>query len=83
MPQKYFDLFKCVHFSIVVFKVHYGLSFFYCFHFIFFVKDIFREFGFAFCVSEVFPMFFKSSVGSSYIKFVAFGACEFINLLLL
>ena len=37
-------------------------------------KDMFREFGFAFCISEVFPMFFKScvevSVGSSYIKFV-------------
>ena len=36
-----------------------------------FVKDMFREFGFAFCISEVFPMFFKScvevSVGSSYI----------------
>ena len=43
-----------------------------------FVKDMFREFGFAFCVSEVFPMSFEScvevSVGSSYIKFVAIGA---------
>ena len=33
---------------------------------------MFREFGFAFCVSEVFPMFFEScvevSVGSSYIS---------------
>ena len=42
---------------------------------------MFREFGFAFCISEVFPMFFKSwvevSVGSSYIKFVAVGACQF------
>ena len=39
------------------------------------VKDVFREFGFAFCVSEVFPTFFEScvevSVGSSYMKFVA------------
>ena len=43
---------------------------------------MFREFGFAFCVSEVFPMFFEFcvevSVGSSYIKFVAVGACQFI-----
>ena len=35
---------------------------------------MFKEFGFAICVSEVFPMFFKScvevSVGYSYIKFV-------------
>ena len=42
-----------------------------------FVKDMFREFGFAFSISEVFPMFFEScvedSVGSSYIKFVAVG----------
>ena len=41
-----------------------------------FVKDMF-------CVPEIFPMFFEScvevSVGSSYIKFVAVGACEFIN----
>ena len=48
-----------------------------------FVKDMFREFGFAFCVSEIFSMFFEScvevSVGSSYIKFVAVGACQFIN----
>ena len=39
-----------------------------------FVKDMLREFRFAFCVSEVFPMFFEScvevSVGSSYIKIV-------------
>ena len=45
---------------------------------------MFREFRFAFCISEVFPMFFKScvevSVGSSYIKFVAVGACQFIRL---
>ena len=45
---------------------------------------MFREFGFAFCVSEVFPMFFvycvEVSVGSSYIKFVAVVACQFINL---
>ena len=38
---------------------------------------MFREFGFAFRVSEVFPMFFEScvevSVGSSYIRFVAVG----------
>ena len=38
-------------------------------------KEVFREFGFAFCVSEIFPMFFKSfvevSVDSSYINFVA------------
>ena len=43
------------------------------------IMDMFREFGFAFCVSEVFPMFFDScvevSVGSSYIKFVAVGTC--------
>ena len=42
---------------------------------------MFREFGFAFCVSEVFLMFFEScvevSVGSSNIKFVAVGACQF------
>ena len=53
------------------------------FYFMSFVKDMFREFGFAFCVSEVFPMFFKSCVevyiGSSYIKFVAVGACQFTN----
>ena len=40
-----------------------------------FVKDMLREFGFAFCISEILPMFFKSyvavSVGSSYVKFVA------------
>ena len=46
---------------------------------------MFREFVFAFCVSEVFPMFFESSVevsvGSSYIKFVAVGACQFIKVL--
>jgi len=40
---------------MVVFKV-------YCFNFMSFVKDMFREFGFAFFVSEVFPMFFKSCV---------------------
>ena len=38
-----------------------------------FVKDMFRKFGFAFCVSEIFPIFFEScvefSVGSSYTKF--------------
>ena len=47
-----------------------------------FVKDIFREFGFAFCIPEIFPMFLEScvevSVGSSYIKFVAVGSCQFI-----
>ena len=47
---------------MVVFEVYYGHSFFYCFHFMSFVKDMFREFGFAFCISEVFPMFFKSCV---------------------
>ena len=49
-------------------------------------EDMFREFGFAFCVSELFSMFFEScvevSVGSFYIKFVAVGACQFINPLL-
>ena len=48
-----------------------------------FLKDTFREFGFTFCLSEIFPMFFKScvevSVGFSYIKFVAVVACQFIN----
>ena len=48
-----------------------------------FDKDMFRVFGFASCESEVFPMFFESyvevPVGSSYIKFVAVGACQFIN----
>ena len=47
---------------MIVFEVYYGHSFFYCFHFMSFVKDMFREFGFAFCISEVFPMFFKSCV---------------------
>ena len=57
---------------LVVFKVYYGHSFFYCFHFMSFVKDMFREIGFAFCIPEVFPMFFFISVnlylmqGSSY-----------------
>ena len=41
---------------------------------------MFGEFGFAFCVSEVFPIFFEYcvevSVGSSYIKSVAVGACQ-------
>ena len=36
-----------------VFKVYYGHSFFYCFHFMSFLKDMFREFGFAICVSEI------------------------------
>jgi len=52
-----------------------SIYFFYCFHFMSFVKDMFREFGIAFCISEILLMFFKScvevSVGSSYIKFVA------------
>ena len=60
---------------MVIFKVYYGHGLFYCFHFMSFLKDMFREFGFTLCVSEVFPMFFKScvevSVGSSNIKFVA------------
>ena len=30
-------------------------------------KDMFREFGFAFCISEVFPMFFKSCVEVSVV----------------
>ena len=48
-----------------------------------FHRDMFGEFGFAFSVFEVFPMFFKScvevSVGSSYIEFVAVDACPFIR----
>ena len=52
----------------------------FSFHFMTFLKNMFREFGFPFCLSEVFPMFFKScdeiSVSSSYIKFVAVGACH-------
>jgi hypothetical protein len=51
-----------------------------------FVKGMFGEFGYAFCISEVFPMFFEScvevSICSSYIKFVAVGAFHFINPLL-
>ena len=62
---------------MVVFKVYYGHSFRYCFHFMSFVKDMLREFGFVFCISKVLPMFFEScvevSVGSSYIKYVAVG----------
>ena len=49
-------------FSKVVFLVYYGHGFFYCFHFMSFVKDTFWEFGFVFCVSEIFPMFFKSII---------------------
>ena len=49
-----------------------------------FVKDMFREFRFAFCESEIFLMFFESSVevsvGNPYIKFVAISAGQFINL---
>jgi len=37
-----------------------------------YVKNMFRNFVFAFCVSEVFPMFFEPfvevSIGSSYIN---------------
>ena len=48
-----------------------------------FVKDMFRELGFALCVYKPFPMFFKScievSVGSFYVKFVAVAACQFTN----
>ena len=48
-----------------------------------FLKDMLREFEFAFCVSEIFPMYFKSCVevpvGSSYINLVAVGAFQFIN----
>ena len=69
---------------MVIFKVYYVHDFFYCFHTMSFLKDMFREFGFAYCVSEIFPKFFKScvevSVGSSYIKFVAVDACQFIKL---
>ena len=54
---------------ISCFKMYYGHSFFYCFHFMSFLKDMFREFRFVFCVYEVFPTFFKScvevSVGSA------------------
>ena len=32
------------------------------------VKDMFREFGFAFCVSEIFPMFFEFSVENNEMK---------------
>jgi hypothetical protein len=71
---------------MAIFKVYYGHGFFYCFHSMSFFKDMFREFGFDFCVSVIFPMFFKSCVevpdGSSYIKFVAVGACHIINPLL-
>ena len=63
--------------------VYCGHSFFCCFLFMSFINDMFREYGFAFCVSEVLSMFFKSCIGSfccsSYIKFVAIGACQFIN----
>ena len=64
---------------MVVFKLHYGHSFFYCFHCMSFVKDIFREFGLAFCVSEV---FFLCSL-NLVLKFlltvsVAAGACQFV-----
>ena len=45
--------------SVFVLKVCYGHGFFYCFHFMSSLKDKFREFGFAFCVSKVFHMFFK------------------------
>ena len=69
---QYFDLFKCVYFPMVILKVYYGHGFFYCFRFVPFLKDVFREFGFVFCVSEIFSKFFKScvevSVGYSYIK---------------
>jgi hypothetical protein len=68
---------------MVIFKVYYAHGFFYCFHFMTFLKDMFRESEFAFCVSEIFHMFFKSrvevSVVSSYIKFVEVGACQFIK----
>ena len=45
-------------------KVYYGHSFFCCFHFMSLVKDMFREFGFASCVSEDFYVFSKSCVES-------------------
>ena len=32
---------------MVIFKAYYKHSSFYCFHFMSFVKDMFREFGFA------------------------------------
>ena len=53
-----------------------------CFHFMSFITKMLRELGMAFCISEVFPILFKScvevSVGSSYITFVAVGVCQFI-----
>ena len=39
-----FNLFKCVYFSMVVFEVYYGHGFFYCFRFMSFVRDMFREY---------------------------------------
>ena len=64
---------------MVDFKVYYGHSFFYCSHFMSFPKDMVREFVLAFCVFEIFPVFFESCVKvpvcPSYIKFVAAGAC--------
>ena len=38
-------------FSNDCFKVCYGHGFFYCFHFMSFLKDMFTEFGIAFCIS--------------------------------
>jgi hypothetical protein len=68
---------------MVIFEVYYGHSCFYCFYFMPFPKDMVREFGIAFGITEICPVFFKSyvkiSVGSSYIKFVTVGACLFTN----
>ena len=52
---------------MVVFEVYYEHSFFYCFHFMSFPKDMFREFGLALCVSEIFPVFFKSYIEVKYV----------------
>ena len=70
--------------NVFIFMLYYGHGFFYCFHFISFLKDMFREFGFTFCVSEIFPMLSKFYVEvvvvrSSYIKFAAVGSCQFIK----
>ena len=66
---------------MVVLKVYYGHIFFYCFHFMSFLKEMLREFGFSFCIFAIFAVFFKShiKVGSSYIKFVVDGAYQFTN----
>ena len=37
------SFYSSVYFSMVVFEVYYGHSFFYCFHVMSFVKDMFRR----------------------------------------